>query len=135
MTTQTAVRIPERGRQILKQRSFGQLATLMPDGAPQVTPVWVDVDGDEILVNTAEGRLKPRNIRTDDRVAISIQDPDDPQVALIVRGQATLTSENAKEHADSLARRYTGADEFETEPGEERVVIRIVPERVLMYGA
>src|SRR5436190_18341290 len=83
-----AAKIPERGREILEKKSVGNLATLMSDGSPHVTPVWVDVDSDEILVNTLDARLKPRNVRRDPRVAISIPDPDNPTVALIVRGRA-----------------------------------------------
>ena len=131
-----AVEVPERGREILEKRSIGSLATLMPDGSPQVTPVWVDLDGNEILVNTLEGRLKPRNIRRDPRVAISIPDPDEPTVALIVRGGAELTTDGAEEHADALAKKYLGEDVFPWRaPGDVRMLIRVHPERVLMYGA
>jgi PPOX class probable F420-dependent enzyme len=127
--------IPERGREILAKRSIGNIATLMPDGSPQVTPVWVDLDGDDIIVNTKEGRLKPRNLRRDPRVAISVPDPDET-VALIVRGTAELTGEGAWEHADRLAQKYLDADAFPYhQPGDERVLIRIHPERVFIYGA
>jgi PPOX class probable F420-dependent enzyme len=124
--------IPDRGREILEKRSIGNIATLMPDGSPHVTPVWVDLDGDDIIVNTKEGRLKPRNLRRDPRVAISVPDPD-AIVALIVRGMAELTQEGAREHADRLARKYLDADIWPY--GGERVLIRIHPERVFLYGA
>ena len=128
--------IPERGREILHKPSIGNIATLMPDGSPQVTPVWVDVEGDEILVNTLDGRLKARNVRRDPRVAISVPDPDTPTVALIVRGVADLVEEGGREHADKLARKYLGEDVFPyLEPGDVRVLIRIRPERVFIYGA
>jgi PPOX class probable F420-dependent enzyme len=101
-----------------------------------VTPVWVDVDGDDILVNTLKGRLKDRNLRRDQRVAISIPDPETPTVALIVRGTAELTEEGALEHTDELAKKYLGEDTYPWhQPGDERVLIRIRPERVLLYGA
>src|SRR3954447_13842950 len=128
--------IPDRGREILEQRSIGHVATLMDDGSPQVTPVWVDVDGDDILVNTLKGRLKDRNLQRDQRVAISIPDPETPTVALIVRGTAELTEEGAREHTDELAKKYLGEDTYPWhQPGDERVLIRIRPERVLLYGA
>ena len=131
-----AATIPERGREILEKKSVGNLATVMSDGSPQVTPVWVDVDGDDILVNTLDARLKPRNIRRDPRVAISIPDPDNPTVALIVRGTADLATEGAREHADSLAKKYLDEDVFPYhQPGDVRVMIRIHPKRVLIYGA
>jgi PPOX class probable F420-dependent enzyme len=127
--------IPERGREILEKPSIGALATLMADGSPQVTPVWVDRDGDDIIVNTRDGRLKPRNIRRDPRVAISIPDPDPPTTALIVRGTAELSEEGAREHADKLARKYLDEDVFPyIKPGDVRLLIRIHPERVFIYG-
>jgi PPOX class probable F420-dependent enzyme len=128
--------IPERGREILEKRSIGNVATLMPDGSPHVTPVWVYVEGDHILVNTLDGRLKPRNIRRDPRVAISIPDPDVPTVALIVRGHAELAEEGAREHADRLAKKYLDEDVFPyLGPDDVRLLIRIRPERVFLYGA
>ena len=102
----------------------------------RVTPVWVDVDGDTILVNTLEHRLKARNVRRDTRVAISVHDPDTPGVALIVRGSAGLTGEGAREHADKLAKKYLDEDVYSYhQPGDVRVLIRIQPERVFVYGA
>ena|SRR5436190_21323297 len=131
-----AATIPERGREILEKKSVGNLATLMSDGSPHVTPVWVDIDGEAILVNTLDGRLKPRNIRRDQRVAISVPDPDNPTVALIARGTAELTTEGAREHADALAKKYLDEDVFPYhQPGDVRVLIRIQPERVFIYGA
>jgi PPOX class probable F420-dependent enzyme len=132
MRVQTAVRIPEQARTILEKRTFAHLATLMPDGSPQSTPVWVDVEGDEIVINTAEGRVKPRNLREDPRVALSATDPDDPYEAVIVRGWVTdLTHDGADEHIDRLAEKYLGEDTYPySQPGEERVKIYIAPEVV-----
>src|SRR3954447_23052110 len=128
--------IPDRGREILEQRSIGHIATLMKDGAPQVTPVWVDVDGDDILVNTLKGRLKDRNLRRDPRVAISVPDPETPTVALIVRGTAELVEEGAREHTDELAKKYLDEDTYPWhQPDDVRTLVRIHPERVLVYGA
>ena len=132
----TRTRIPQQGREILRKQSFANLATLMPDGAPQVTPVWVDVDEDDILINTAEGRLKARNMREDPRVALSVPDPDDPYRALIVRGRVVeMTDEGADEHIDALAKKYLGEDRYPfRQPGEERVKVRIEPEQATVTG-
>jgi PPOX class probable F420-dependent enzyme len=132
--TKTDTRIPTEGRAILQKKSFANLATLMEDGSPHVTPVWVDVEGDEIVVNTAEGRLKPENMRRDPRVALSVPDPDDPYKALVVRGRvAEMTHEDADAQIDAMAKKYLNQDTYPfREPGEERVTVRIEPERVTL---
>jgi PPOX class probable F420-dependent enzyme len=132
MRTQTAVRITEKARTILQKKTFAHLATLMPDGSPQSTPVWVDVEGDEIVINTAEGRAKARNLREDPRVALSATDPDNPYEAVIVRGWVTdMTHEDADEHIDRLAKKYLDEDTYpHRQPGEERVKVYITPEVV-----
>ena len=79
--------LPPTVRRLLEGKNIAHVATLMRDGSPQVTAVWVDVDGDRILVNTAEGRTKPRNVRRDPRVAISIADAETPEVAAFIRGR------------------------------------------------
>lgn len=126
------VEIPEEHRDLFRKKSFGHLATLMPDGQPQSTPVWVDFDGKCILVNTARGRQKLENIQEEPRVAISITDPDDPYRYLEVRGRAVeIGTEGAEEHIDRLARRYLGEDRYPwRQPGEERIVLRIEPQHV-----
>jgi PPOX class probable F420-dependent enzyme len=128
--------IPEEGRRILEKKGLAHVASLMPDGSPHVTPVWVDVDGDEILINSAEGLLKYENLRRDGRVALSVTDPDDPYVAVIVRGRVKeMTHEDADEHIDALARKYLDEDRYPFhEPGERRVRIVIEPERVYVGG-
>jgi PPOX class probable F420-dependent enzyme len=80
-------KIPESHRDLFRKRSFGHFATVMPNGSPQVTPVWVDYDGEYVLVNAATGRQKTRNIERNARVAIDILDPDNPYRWLQVRGQ------------------------------------------------
>ena len=132
METRTTTRLPQQARRILDKKTFAHLATLMPDGSPQVTPVWVDYEGDRIVVNTAEGRVKPRNVRNDPRVAVSATDPDNPYEAVIVRGRvAELTHEGADEHIDSLARKYLDIDRYPfRQSGEQRVKIYIEPEVV-----
>lgn len=124
--------LPQEYLDLFEKKSFGHLATLMPDGSPQVTPVWVDYDGSYLLVNSAEGRQKDLNMERDRRVAISIQDPDDPYRYLQVRGQVEeITTEGADDHIDHLANHYLGLEEYpHREPGEVRKVYKITPEHV-----
>jgi PPOX class probable F420-dependent enzyme len=124
--------IPAEALPLLKGKNFAHIATLMADGSPQVTPVWIDAEDGVVLFNTAEGRLKPENLRRDGRVAISVVNQDNPYENLVVRGRVTeLTHEGADEHIDALAKRYMGVDEYPMrQPGEQRVIVKIEPERV-----
>lgn len=127
MTHMTTNTIPEKYMAWLKGRAFAHLATLMPDGSPQVTPVWVDSDGVYILVNTARGRQKDINMQRDGRVALSIQDPDDPYEYMQVRGLVELSTENgARQHIDELSVRYTG-HAYQGSPDQVRVIYFIRP--------
>jgi PPOX class probable F420-dependent enzyme len=117
---------------LLREPVLAHLGTTMPDGSPQVTPVWVDTDGEAILLNTAKGRVKHRNIQRDPRVAVSLTDRQDDHHTVVVRGRAELIDEGAEEHIDRLARKYLGQDRYPgRQPGMERVTIRIVPEHVI----
>jgi PPOX class probable F420-dependent enzyme len=124
--------IPDNAKHLFEGQTFAHVATLMPDGAPQVSPVWIDLDGDLIVFNTAEGRLKPENARRDPRIAVSIANPENPYESILVRGRvAEVTQEGADEHIDALAKRYMGVDEYPLrEPGEQRVIVKIEPEKV-----
>ena len=128
--------IPESFRDLLQKRAFAHLATLMPDGSPQVTPVWVDLDGSHVRINTAKGRVKDKNMRRNGRVALAIQDPDNPYRYLAVRGQVEeVTEAGADAHIDSLAKKYLGQDRYPNrKPGEVRVTYRIRPERISTMG-
>ena len=125
-------KIPPSHRDLFEKRAFAHLATVMPDGSPQVTPVWVDYDGQYVLVNTAKGRQKARNVERDAKVALDILDPDDPYRWLAVRGQvAEVTEEGADEHIDKLAQRYRGVAKYPfRRPDEQRIIIKIAPARV-----
>ena len=127
-----AGQISEGVRKLFEEANFGHLATLMPDGSPQVTPVWVDFDGRHILVNTAEGRQKPRNIRRDPRVAIEVISQENPYAHALVRGRVVeITNDGAEEHIDRLAKKYLGRDRYPfRQPGEQRVIFKIAPEHV-----
>jgi PPOX class probable F420-dependent enzyme len=117
---------------IFNKKSFAHLATLMKDGSPQVSPVWVDYDGSHILVNTARGRQKMINILRNPHVALSIQDPENPYRKLLVRGRVVAeTEKGADEHIDHLAKKYTGLDKYQNRiPGMVRVILKIKPEHV-----
>lgn len=128
--------LTEADRAMLHGRNFAHLATLMPDGSPQVSVVWIDVDDDTILVNTAEGRTKTDNVRRDPRVAISIHDQQNPYAWLTIRGVVDETThEGAKEHIDALAKKYLGKDIYPWHlPDQQRVILRIRPTSVSRSG-
>lgn len=128
--------IPESHRDLLTGVAFAHVATLMKDGSPQVTPVWIDVEGEIVVFNTAEGRLKTRNLDRDGRVALSIQDPQNPYRYLQIRGRVIdRTHDGADAHIDKMAKKYLGLDTYPyRNPAEQRVVYRIEPASVQAYG-
>jgi PPOX class probable F420-dependent enzyme len=129
--------IPEQYLDLFSEekKAFGFVATVMPDGAPQVTPVWVDYDGTHVIFNTAKGRVKERNLRRDGRVALVVSDPANPYRYIQVRGRASLSEESADAHIDKLAKKYLGMDKYpHRQPGEVRVIVRITPEAVQTWG-
>jgi PPOX class probable F420-dependent enzyme len=128
--------IPDAYADLFKKTAFAHLATLMPNGQPQVTPVWVDFDGRHILFNTAEGRQKDKNLQRDRRVALSMTDPDNPYRYLEVRGQVVeRTKSGADQHIDKMAKKYLGKDSYPfRQPGEVRVIYKIDPQHVTKMG-
>lgn len=123
--------IPEEYHDLFERRSFAFVATLLPDGAPHVTPTWVDRDGDHVLVNTVRDNRKDRNVRKDPRVALAIADPENPYRYLSVRGEVVeRREEGATEHLDGLAERYTGESEYQGPGRDSRVVHVIRPDAV-----
>ncbi|KPC93154.1 PPOX class F420-dependent oxidoreductase [Streptomyces albus] len=121
-------------KKILDGKVFIALVTLQPDGSPQVSPVWVKRDGDDVLVSTTADRRKTLNMRRDPRVSVLVQPADDPYLYAELRGTAQLTTEGGQELIDELSRKYTGKSYAEFNPssaGEaERVVVRITVEKV-----
>jgi PPOX class probable F420-dependent enzyme len=119
-------------RAIFAKNVLAHVASLGPDGEPYVTPVWVELDGDDIVINTALGRAKARNLATDSRVAVSLTDPDDPYVCVAVRGSVVgFTTEGADEVIDRLAKKYLDVDAYPyRREGEVRVTVRIHPDRI-----
>ena len=132
METRTTGRLSRQAKSIIEKKTFAHLATLMPDGSPQVTPVWVDHDGDRVVINTAEGRAKPRNMRNDPRVALSATDPDNPYEAVIIRGRVVeMTRDGADDHIDAMAKKYLDRDRYPfRQSGEQRLKVYIEPEVV-----
>ena len=128
--------IPENYKDLFQKKAFGHLATLMPNGTPQVTPVWIDYDGTHIIVNSARGRQKDKNMKRSPDVSISIQDPDNPYRYLEIRGKVTEITENgADESIDKLAKKYTGAEKYgNRRPGEVRVMYKITPLHTTTMG-
>lgn len=117
--------------QFLLEPNIGIVATLRRDGSAQMTAVWVDTDGEHVLFNTAEGREKPKNLRRDPRASMFVLDPNDPYRWISVTGRAELDHEGAVEHIDKLAKKYIGRDEYGVPEGEQRVIVRITPNRVV----
>ena len=117
---------------LIEGKNIAHLATLMPDGSPQVTPVWIDHEGDVVLVNTAMGRVKQRNISRDHCVAVSITNQDDPYDKALIRGRVIAqTFQGAEAHIDKLAKKYTGASKYQKSlPDENRIILKIEPIKV-----
>lgn len=128
--------IPQGLKRLLEEPAYGQLATLMPDGSPQVTQVWVDTDGAHILVNTGADHQKAKNVRRDPRVAVNVHDPASPARIATVRGKVVeITAEGAEQHIAALARKYLGTDRYPfRRPGEQRIVLKIQPESIYSFG-
>jgi len=115
-----------------KGKNLASIATTMKDGSPQVSNTWIDSDGTHIIFNTAEGRLKTNNLRRDGRVAVAIVDSENPYRQVMIRGRVVEnTREGASENVDKLAQKYLGVDKYPyTEPGEVRVIFKILPEHI-----
>ena len=129
-------KLPPDKAKLFQEPNFGFLATLQPDGSPQVSPVWVDYDGTHILVNTAEGRAKPRNVRKNPQVSIAISPKDNPYAFVQVRGKVIeVTPNGADAHIDKMAKKYLNKDKYPfRQPGEKRVIVKIAPEKISGWG-
>jgi PPOX class probable F420-dependent enzyme len=128
--------IPQTHRDLFDKKSFAHLATIGANGAPQVTPVWIDYDGSHIRFNTAKGRVKTRNFERDARVALSIQDPENPYRYVQVRGRVVeVTEKGADAHIDALAKKYLGQDRYpHRRPGEVRLTVKVAPDQIQSMG-
>ena len=129
--------IPEKYMDLVtKKKAFADLATVMPDGSPQVTPVWFDYTDGKIRVNTARGRIKDKNMSRNSKVALAIMDPDNAYRHMQIRGKVTrATEEGADQHIDSLAKKYMGQEKYPfRQPGEVRVTYEIEPTSFSVMG-
>ena len=126
----SVVALTKQQVRILNARHFATVATVMPDGSPEATVVWIETDGKYIYFNTAFPRLKARNLERDPRVAITVFDPQHPyDEVLAIRGRAELIFEGADEHIDKLSSVYEGKP-FTFRPGQKRVIVKVTPERI-----
>jgi PPOX class probable F420-dependent enzyme len=127
------VELSEQAVKTLSNPNLAFLATVMSDGSPQVTPMWVDVEDGHVLMNTAVGRLKERNIRRDPRVALSLAARDDDFDKFDIRGRVVefIEGDRAFDHIDRMAKKYLGEEKYGwLSPGEQRVILRIEPLRL-----
>ncbi len=126
-----AIKLPESARKMLQDKAYAHVVTRGTNGRPQVTMVWVDAEGDEVLFNTAEGRKKQENLRRDPHIVISVQDRNNPQAYLLVHGTATMTEAGADAHIDKLTKRFLGVDKYPyRQPGEKRMLVRVAVDRL-----
>ena len=131
-----AAAIPQNYLDLFQKKAFASLGTVMPDGSPQVTPVWIDLEGARLVVNSAKGRVKDRNMRRDPRVSVAIIDPDNPYRFLEIRGRVVeITEQGADAHINKMAKKYLGQDTYPyRQPGEVRVRYLIEPQHVHTMG-
>jgi PPOX class probable F420-dependent enzyme len=123
------VRLTDNQVKLLKGNNFGFLGTLMPDGRPQVTPVWVEYDGQHIIVNSEVKRAKIRNVKRDPRVSLAVANQENPYQYLEIRGKVVdMTTEGAFEGIDMLAKKYLGQDKYPyNKPDDQRIILKIEP--------
>jgi PPOX class probable F420-dependent enzyme len=128
--------LSEKARALIARPLLASLATLNPDGSPQITPLWIDLDGDDVLFNTAQGRKKARNLERDARVAVTVIDPDDPYNVVAFQGTVTdVTTDGADAHIDALAKKYLGVDTYPMrQEGEVRLRITVRTDHIAMQG-
>ncbi|WP_455351025.1 PPOX class F420-dependent oxidoreductase [Streptomyces sp. SYSU K217416] len=130
-----AAALSEQLQQVLDTPVFVQIATIQPDGSPQVSPVWAKRDGDDVLISTTVGRRKEKNLRRDPRVTVVVQPSDSPYTYAEIRGTATLTTEGGQELIDELSLKYTGKHYADFNPASKdddpRVVVRVTPRKIV----
>jgi len=128
--------LSDKAKTLVKRPIIANVATVDAEGRPQLTPIWIDLEGDDLVFNTAKGRIKFANLEKNPAVAVSVVDPDDPYNVVVVRGTVEMTEEGADAHIDSLAKKYLGLDSYPMrQPGEVRVKCTVRPDRVVMQSA
>ena len=132
MTTQ----LTNKAKALVNRPVLANIATVAAEGRPQLTPVWIDLDGDDLVFNTAKGRAKAANLTKNPQVAVSVVDPDDPFNVVVVRGTVEPTEEGADAHIDSLAKKYMGLDTYPMRrPGEIRIKYVVKADKVVMQSS
>jgi PPOX class probable F420-dependent enzyme len=127
--------LTDEQREFLEQPYYAAVTTVREDGSPHTTVVWVDVDDEGVLFNTATGRAKPRHIERDPRVSLTVIDPHDGYKWISVDGRAEMTTEGADASIDKLAKKYLGKDSYPWhKPEEQRLIVRIRPDHVQAHG-
>ena len=130
-----AIPLPQSVKKLLQDKAYGHVVTYNDKGTAQLTMVWMDAEGDDVLFNTSEGRRKSQNLRRDPRIIVSVQDRNDPQAHAVFYGKARVTEAGADEHIDKLAKRFLGADKYPfRQPGEKRLIVRISVDRIGGFG-
>jgi PPOX class probable F420-dependent enzyme len=128
-------KLTEQQREFLANPFVGTATTLRSDGSPHNTVVWIDVEDDAVLFNTAEGRAKPKHLRDDPRVAITVVDPQNAYKWISITGTAELTHEDAEAHIDRLAKKYLDKDVYPWhKPDQPRIKVRISPDKIDATG-
>ena len=130
-----SIALPQSVKILLEDKAYGHLVTRNKDGSPQITMVWMDVDGDTPQFNTAEGRVKPDNIRNNPNVIVTVQSKEDPQAYAAIYGRATITTEGADAQIDKLAKRFLGLDSYPfRQEGEQRLRVDIDVDKIRGMG-
>ena len=125
--------LTDNAKRLLREPVLAHIASIDSAGRPNISPVWIDVDGDDVVFNTAEGRVKARNLHANPNVAVSVVDPANPYRVIALRGTVTeMTHEGADAHIDALSHKYVGVDYQNRREGEQRIKVRIRPERIAM---
>jgi len=125
--------LPDSVKKLIEAKTYANVATLMKDGSPHVTPTWVDHEGDIVLINTFEGSQKYRNAVRNPKIALDVFDPTNPYNMAVIRGLVRqVTFDGAEEHIDRMAKKYLGQDKYQNrQPGVRRVLIKIEPTHVM----
>ena len=131
------IKLTDVQKKFLEGKNFAFLATVNRDGSPQVTPTWVDTDGEHVLINIATTRVKAKNVKRDPRVAVAIADQSNPYSMITIRGKVVdqVTGKEAEDHIDKMSKKYTGQDKYSfRQPGEKRLLLKIEPEKLASWG-
>ena len=127
--------LSKKAQALVNSPVIAHVATVDAEGRPQLTPVWIDLDGGDLVFNTAKGRAKTANLEKNPHVAVSIVDPEDPYNVVVVRGSVEGTEDGADAHIDALAKKYMGVDTYPMrQPGEVRITYVVHADKIVMQS-